>query len=886
MRPQPTRRRFLPRATTADLGVVLLVGLLCAFVTLGATATSGWLRVTADDMAAQAFEDAPLPARQLQVFYTEVSDSLVPPGAGAAVEQSLAASLKRVLGPPRHSVVTTETVPHALPTRPTDSPAFVTVVGFPDARALVDIVEGRFPRRGTREVLLPRDIAAAYDGPRRAPVVEVAIEREASKILNLPVGTYVDLVARSYRSSMPEAPTLLRVSGVYEPAADYPSGLDDMDNTRRPAVSALPEFNLVRSAVLAADDRTLLEAGWPVDPEVRWTFDVDGPPTAEAAEAVVEDARRLEVQPWPAVLESRASAASTGIGDLGSRFVTERDTSNALSALVLAALGSAALALLLVAAAVLEARRREVNGVLRARGASTRHLAMLRAAEAALLALPGLATAALLVPLTPLVAGDLLPALVAAATCVVLLSATQVAPWRELSDRARLAGRDALQIVTVALAVGVGTLMLWRDRLDATDPLLLGLPALVGAAGAIVATRAVQSSTARTRRLVGRGRRFAPLVGASQAGTAAKHMTLPVAGVVLATCCALLSVSVVDTLQRGADRAAWQVVGADVLVSGGRFDVELARRVEQLPGVTGLAGVRTANGILSTRSGFEQVTVVAVEPDALARVTREAPEPVRVPTSNEGHLDVVASTGLDLEGEETTLAYAQSTVPVRVTARLDGIPGVVDGTPFVAVDELAFRAAVDRPVSTYDALLISGNPDLGELRRVVQERSSIATVRARGQVTAQTLDDAAASRTLLVARVAGAASVLLALFAAGLAVALGGPLRRRTLLVLHALGADARQARWVSALELVPSMAGAGLAAGAGALLLTSVAGRGVDPAALTGSTHDLALALDPAAWVVAAALFTAAVVLVAAASARPGRRGHDKHLPDDGGTR
>jgi len=138
-------------------------------------------------------------------------------------------------------------------------------------------------------------------------------------------------------------------------------------------------------------------------------------------------------------------------------------------------------------------------------------------------------------------------------------------------------------------------------------------------------------------------------------------------------------------------------------------------------------------------------------------------------------------------------------------------------------------------------------------------------------------------RTLSVARASTVAAALLALFAAGLAVALGRPLRRRTMSVLHALGADARQARWVNAMELLPSMVGAALAAVGCVLLLLSVSGRGVDLAALTGAAEGPALRPDPTSWVTAAALLTLAVVLVAAASTRHGREGLDKRTPQEG---
>jgi putative ABC transport system permease protein len=873
----------LPRPTVADRGAVALVAVLSTFIVLGAAGSATWLRHTADDMAAEVFEGAAHPARQVQVFYNEVGDEQVPADAGVTLEQSLAPSLRAVLGPPRHAVTTTEAILEALPKQPRYSPSYLSVVGIPDARSMVEMVQGSFPRPGFSTEVLPAELASTYDGPREVAVVEVALQRRAAEALQTPVGTYLDLVPLRYRGGRTDERTLLRVSGVYEAAVPYPSPLDDVDNVRRPAISTLPEFTLVRAAGLAADDETVLQAAWMTEPEIRWTFDPDRTPTAEQAEAVVTDARRLAVQAWPPVVTSVASTASTGLGELGSSYVAERDASNTSAALMLAALGAAALALLLAAAALLEARRREVNDVLRARGASTLRLFGMRASEAGLVVAPGLLLAGLLAWLTPVGASDLVPAAVAAVACAVLLAAAQATPWRLLPERVRLPARDALQIVVVVLAVGLSVLLSSRGRLEGTDPLLLLLPALVGVAAAVVVVRGVRLLVTLLGPQTGRSPRLAPLVGAGQAGATAEHVMLPVVAMVLAGCSALLAGSVHDTVHRGADRAARQVVGADALVSGGQFDAAAVRRVEQVPGVAAVAGVHELEAFVRARVGREKVTVLAVERATLAAVTAGAP--VGVPEPVPGRLDVVASTDLDLEGEETTLSYAQSDLAVTVAGRVEGLPGLDPGGPFVLVDVEAFRAESDRGLQRAQTLLVAGTPDPGELRATVHEQWPSARVSSRSQVAAQVLEQPVASRVLLVASLSLVVSVLLALFAAGLALVLGRPLRRRTLALLHALGADARQTRWVSAVELVPALAAAGLAALGSALVLLVVAVRGVDLAAVTGAANALRLRLDVESWLAAVVVAAALVVLVAAVA---GRRPRREHLPEahEGGTR
>jgi putative ABC transport system permease protein len=874
----------LPRPTVADRGVVVLVAVLSAFIVLGSAGSATWLRQSADDMAAEVFDGAPHPARQVQVFYNEVADDQVPAEAGATLEQSLAPSLRAVLGPPRHTVNTTEAIMEALPKQPRYSPSYLSVVGIPDARSLVDMVEGSFPRPGITTEVLPGKLARSYDGPREVAVVEVALERRAAEALQTPVGTYLDLVPLRYSGGRStDERTLLRVSGAYEAAVPYPSPLDDVDNARRPAISTLPEFTLVRAAGLAADDETVLQAGWMTNPEIRWTFDPDRTPTAVQAEAVVVDSRRLAVQPWPPVVTSMASTAATGLGELGSTYVAERDASNTSAALMLAALGAAALALLLAAASVLEARRREVTDVLRARGASTLRLLGIRFWEAALVVAPGLLVAGLLAWLTPVSATDLVPAAVAALACAALLAAAQATPWRLLPERVRTPARDALQIVVVVLAVGLSVLTASRDRLDGTDPLLLLLPALVGVAAAVLVVRGVRLLATVLGPRTGRSVRLAPLVGAGQSGATAQRVMLPVVAMVLAGCSALMALSVHDTVHRGADGAAREVVGADALVSGGQFDPAAVGRLDQVPGVAAVAGVHELEAFVRARVGRVKVTVLAVDRATFEAATADTS--VRVPEPVPGRLDVLASTDLDLEGEETTLGYAQSDLAVTVADRLERLPGLDPGGPFVLVDVEGLRAESDRQLPRAQTLLVAGTPDPAVLRAAVREAWPSARVRTRSEVAAQVLDQPVASRALLVAAGSLVVSVLVAIFAAGLAVVLGRPLRRRTLALLHALGADARQTRWVSAVELVPALAAAGVAALGSVLVLLAVAVSGVDLAAVTGAAGPLRLRLDAMSWLAAAAVVVALVVLVAAAAGRRPRRA-DLSPAHEGGTR
>jgi putative ABC transport system permease protein len=431
-----------------------------------------------------------------------------------------------------------------------------------------------------------------------------------------------------------------------------------------------------------------------------------------------------------------------------------------------------------------------------------------------------------------------------------------------------------------------------RDRLDATDPLLLALPVLLGLAAGILVVRGVRVVTAGVRRLAGRGRSVASLVGASQAGTTAQQVMLPIVALVLAAGSGMLAVAVDDSVRRGAEAASWQQVGADVRVSEAQLDEDALAAIGDVPGVETVAPVYTVTGLLDTPTGSEQVTVVAVAPDELAEVASHGPDPTPVPEQRGDRLGIVAAADLQLDEPETTLRYAQATMPVTMTAEVDEIAGLEVGRAFVVVDAEALRVASDRSLLRAQTLLLAGDPDPARLTEVVHEAWPTATVTTRADVTRSLVERPAAERALLVARISAVVSVLLALLATGLAVTLGRPVRRRTLEVLHALGGDPRQGRRVAALEMFPSVLGAGLAACGAVLLLLLATGHGIDLAAVSGGADEgagagetagsVGLALGATSWLAAAALLAGLVVLAAAAPTWRTRRSS----PHEGETR
>ena len=246
--------------TRAHRGLVLLLALLCGALTVATALTASWVRASADDLSAAAFREALHPATQVQVTYTSVRADDVPEGAADEVAAAVAPALRTVLTPPRHAVTTIQMVPKVLPARPAE-PAYLAVAGVADAADLVEVVEGRLPEPGDPVTALPPEVAAEYDGPARAAVVEVVLQEDAAVELDMPVGSWVTLSGTSY-FPRGRGPAVLHVVGTVRAADPYPSPVDDVDALRAAFVSDTPELNLVRATALAADEETVLGATW------------------------------------------------------------------------------------------------------------------------------------------------------------------------------------------------------------------------------------------------------------------------------------------------------------------------------------------------------------------------------------------------------------------------------------------------------------------------------------------------------------------------------------------------------------------------------------------------------------------------------------------------
>ncbi len=655
---------LLTRPSRADRGLVLLLALVCAAITVGSTSASVWLRTTADDLARDLFQEALHPATQVKVTYFGVTDPYIRPGAAEEVDRALLPGVRQVLEEPRHSVVSPEMVPQVLPPDP-GVPAFLTVASLPGLDDLVTIETGRLPNPGRPVRQLPPGIAEAYqeaidpelfglDRERgEAEVVEVILETSAADEIGVSAGDWVALSATRFQGE--EVVTaVLHVVGTYRAADPYPSPLDDIDTARIPTIDPTPNAKSVRATALAADEDTVLGATWESAPDVRWVFDPVGTPSAADAESFVELGRAVELQSWPNVAHADGVGAETGLGDLGGAVVFQRDTSDGMALLGLSALAGGGFAVLLAAAAVLASRRDPQTTVVRARGASRRWLVLQRGGEAALIAAPGLLAALALVLGTggELVSTPSLVGLVAAAVCVALITAAQTVPRTQREPTTlQLVLRDSLQLVLVMLATAVTWVVVRRGSVDSGDPVTLLVAPLLGCAAAVVVLRLLRLVLRALRQAAAGTRRLTPVVSLSQAVAISQQVVVASAAVVMAVSSALIAVALTDTLRHGSEQTGWEQVGSDIAVQAAGLEEDTAADLARLPGVETTAPVFTSPSVsLDTEQGVEGVRLVAFDPAAMRETTGESPLPVDLPEGSGDELAVLVSPDLEIDG--------------------------------------------------------------------------------------------------------------------------------------------------------------------------------------------------------------------------------------------
>lgn len=779
--------------------------------------------------------------------------------------------------------------------KPTTDPAFIRFRIHEGIDAQIRYVEGRAPTATveTRDDVGPEAIDAV-------PVYETGVSVATAKQFGLRPGDVVSLIGDPGDPLLGRTPhdvyAFARITGIYEvpdEASDF--WLDD-PLPIHPVIRALSAEVQLLDAVLILDPGAHVELVAHTRTLARplrytWRFFVEGGGiTARAAPALVTAFRRLEVlYPSANVTAGADTAMRTSLLELLTRF--QAAWAAAVSILAVTAVGPAlvAVATLALIAVLAGRRRRATLGLARSRGASGVQVLWPAVVEGLLVALPaaGVATLAAILavpggPARPAVAMG--AAVVAIATAAVVATVVPVVRALGLDRRpgdrvvGRIGGRrKLLEGLAVGLAIAAALLLRGRGvaaagaggAIEGFDPLIAAVPALVGVAAGIVAVRVYPLPMRLAARLARRRRGLIPMLAArraSEGGAAAVLLVLLATSTVGAFAAASL-----DSLDRGADLAAWQEVGASYRLEQLDGALPVGLDPASLPGVDAVAEEFQANIPLGL-SG-PQTLFVAVEATNLERVLAGTPvAPVYPPGFTEpgtGPIPAIISRSVAesprgvAPGETFTMSVEGYALTYRADAVVAAWPGLPTGRGFVIAPREWFLAqAPNARIVPVVARLRADASAAGDIRAAVAAQASTVAV-------ASQVEDAADRRASPVTRavrslVLAAALVTAAYAALGVAAALtlSGLARTQEVAHLRTLGLTSRQSLALLVAEHGPITLGAFIVGGLLGVGLFALLRPALGLGTLVGAPVEVPVVLEPAVLVLILVLMTAVVGL------------------------
>ncbi|MGH3268432.1 MAG: hypothetical protein ACRDN1_05080 [Trebonia sp.] len=643
------------------------------------------------------------------------------------------------------------------------------------------------------------------------------------------------------------------------------------------------------------------------NPRMDWVFPLD-----------VSSLGDLQVQPLSDALDKISTQTPTLSGSLEpvastltassdmlfslNLFIATAQSVDTLLWLLYVSLTVAGLAVLLLAARMVAMRRSAEITVIRARGGSLRQIAVGTGRDAALLCVPAAVIAAVLAILVIPVAGSAgswWPPLVVVAAAV--LGPALIAAWQHRLSRRRTAvprrQRSGTRLVMEAalVAASVAGIVVSRDQgvqagsgvnfYTSSAPILLAVPAV------IVMLRLYPLALRGLLRASARSSRAPAFLGLARASrTAALTPALPALALVLALTVTAFAGMVRDAVINGEVAASWHTVGADATVNSSytaqSFSISpaAARAVFAVPGVTHAAEVM--NESWTTAAGLH-VNVLAVDPSSYAELVARTPGFPQVPA---GLLAKPGKTGVpqpvlvspqaaaDLGSGVVTLGTRQASlqpVRVRVAGVIASTPALPGGGAFVIMPLAAITSAntPPEPVPVNEMLLTGGSIDRARLTAVLRHAlpGGVATFRSDvlSALTSGPLQHGAFtlfSLAVVVAAILGLAVMLLEL-------ALGAAEREATLARLATMGLSEGQRAWVVALEVLPAVIAAAVAAWACSLALPRALAPDLDLSVFTGSSGTVKLAADVASFAVPLAGLAVLAAVALGIEIRSGRR-------------
>jgi putative ABC transport system permease protein len=878
------------RRLSDERSTALAFALLVLLTTLLAAATPRALeRIASDALHQQLLTSAPAP-RSIQLLQEGRPDV----GAGDALETitSTAARLFAVIPPEIQAVIAEQAVvvdsPRFSVQDPTNHSLTLRLRIQPGAERRFHLTAGRMPQAAAVTTAAPNiEIAIASSSAKALGASlgdTLAIEEDTSDPLAGPRGggTASATIVGLFDVGDPTDPWWLGDPGLAEPITrDVSSNVSFIDTLGFVSPSEYPEL-------LAATAGQAGTAGGPISTlpsPVRVTFReyVDpGRIQERAVPGLVAALHKLENQfPSPNVrIGGGPEGTSSTAMRTSLRVFLETFAASwaaALRVLSIAIVGPAAVALAaLNLAAVLAARRRRAGlSLARGRGASMPQIATAVVAEGILVATPAailgaLAAVALVPGDPPNLALAIGLAIIALAVVLLLLASVPAVRIAGLGG-----GREAVRAglpsprrlvfegLVVVLAV-VGAVLL-RQRgitsagatgtLPSADPLATAVPALAGLAAGLLAVRLLPLLIAPLARFTRFTRGLVSLLAlrrAASGGTAAVLLVLLATSTIGA-----FSVAALVHLDRSAEAAAWQTIGADYQIT--RPDTQPLRAhfdYSSLPGVEASAKMFLGSSTLKLFAAFPVVAlldvsdyelVVAGTPGEEAlpvELFGPAVEPLPIMVS-----DAVATRADGVKvGSTVSMTIQGYTFQARVVGTRASFPGVPATDFFIIANrDQVLGLFPSAPFQPSVAFLRAPPAAAADIRTAAAEALAPASVAGRVELSDGLRDSPVTAAIHLGIAIAAAVAGLYAALAVASALALAGSARAIELAHLRTLGLADRQASGVLLAEHAPAIIVAfagGLALGIG-LFAVLVPSLGLD--VLVGSSVQIAPAFDAA---------------------------------------
>jgi putative ABC transport system permease protein len=884
------------RRIRSDLAPTLGLALLVLVTALVAALAPRVLAVLADDAVHGEIAAAPAAARNIVLLSNLVAGDGTPqdPLAGAHAEgetrlDTFPAPVTRLIS---STDVLVESGRFRLQKATTD-PAFIRFRIHEGIDRHIRYVEGRAPT-----VTVERRDDIGPEAIDRVPVYETGVSVATAKGYGLSVGDEVTLIGDPGDPLLGRTPqdvyAFARITGIYEvpdPASGY--WLDDPLPIHY-VIRALSSEVQLLDAVLIVDPGThpeLAADARSIGRDLRYTWrsflDTDAV-RARAVPGLVTAFRRLEVKyPSANITAGSDTAMRTSMLELLTGF--EAAWASAVSILAVTAVGPAlvAVATLELIALLAGRRRRATMGLVRVRGASGVQVLWPALVEGLLVSVP-VAALATTIALAAVDGGRALPAVVMGGIVVLVAAAVVVGtvipvvrtlgPERRPGARAagRIGGRRLLlEGLVVVLAAAAAVLLRQRGigaagvtgEIAGFDPLIAAVPALVGVAAGIIAVRLYPLPMGLAARMARRGR---GLIGMLAARRATEGGASAVLLVLLATSTvgAFAAVSL-DNLDRGADLAAWQEVGAAYRLEQPAGALPAGFDPAGIPGVEAAAGEFRANIPLGL-SG-PQTLFVAVEAGNLERALAGTPvAPVYPPgftTPGTGPIPAIISRavadsprGVTL-GETFTMSVEGYALTYRADLVVEGWPGLPAGRGFVIAPREWFLAQAPAARIMPVVARVRAAPGSAEaIRAAVAGQAPTVLVASQAEDAAERRSAPVTGSVRSLVLVAALVTAAYAALGVAAALALAGLARTQEVAHLRTLGLTSRGALALLVAEHGPltfaafatgGLLGAGLFA-----LLRPALGLG----ALVGAPVEVPVVLEPAVLVLILVLMAAVV--------------------------